>query len=118
MASINEKLNYLNETKNKIKDGINILGGELTNQSTFRSYANALEEIYNLLPKVTSEESDEDIILNKTNKGKLVLNLNPNTHQDSTTGKNLLSLNNLQTQTSNGVTFTPIYENGKFSRLY
>lgn len=46
MASINEKLNYINETKSLIKDKLNDLGSEITNQTTFRDYADKIEDLY------------------------------------------------------------------------
>lgn len=46
MASINEKLNYISETKSLIKDKLNDLGSEITNQTTFRNYADKIENLY------------------------------------------------------------------------
>lgn len=98
------KLTYLNTTKQKIKDGINALGGELTNESTFRSYANVLNDLYEDLPKVTNEETDEDITLNNTRKGKMTLDLKGNTEQTTYTGKNSFNQTDYTTIaiTSNG----------------
>lgn len=44
MATI-DKLNYLNETKGKIKTALNNLGAELTDDDTFRSYVDKIDEI-------------------------------------------------------------------------
>ena len=82
MSDIATKLTYLNTTKQKIKDSINALGGNLTNQSTFRSYAAALDSIYNVLPKTTG--TGTTLSLTPTLKGKLVLDLKGNTSQDGT----------------------------------
>ena len=46
MASINEKLNYINETKDLIKNKLNDLGSEITSQTTFREYAEKIENLY------------------------------------------------------------------------
>ena len=50
MGTTTEKLNYLNDTKNQLKDLINKLGGNLTDNSTFRSY---VDEICYIYPKTT-----------------------------------------------------------------
>ena len=47
MASINEKINYINETKSLIKDKLNDLGSEIDNETTFRKYAEKIEDLYN-----------------------------------------------------------------------
>lgn len=44
MATI-DKLNYLNETKGLIKTALNNLGAELTDDDTFRSYVDKINEI-------------------------------------------------------------------------
>ncbi len=49
--AIADKLVYLDETKTRIRDGINALGGNLTEADTFRSYADAL---INLGPAASS----------------------------------------------------------------
>ena len=46
MASINEKINYINETKSLIKDRLNDLGSEINNETTFREYAEKIEDLY------------------------------------------------------------------------
>lgn len=81
--SIANKLTYLNTTKQKIKDGINALGGGLTNESTFRSYANVLNDLYEAFPKVESTDTDQPITLENTAKGKLKLDYKGNTSQAS-----------------------------------
>ena len=96
--SVANKLSYLGETKEKIREGINKLGGGLSTSNTFRSYADKLDEIYDSLPKV--EESDvESATLEGTIKGGLDINLKGNTSQDSTTGKNLFNGNAVSTTT-------------------
>ncbi len=86
MASINEKLNYINETKSLIKDKLNNLGSEITNQTTFRNYANKIEDLYDEWPKIS--DTDTNITLNNTKKAKMNIQLKGNTNQFTTTGKN------------------------------
>ena len=45
MATI-DKLNYLNETKRQIKVALNDLGAEITDNDTFRSYVNKIDDLY------------------------------------------------------------------------
>lgn len=82
MASINEKINYINETKSLIKDKLNDLGSEIDNETTFRKYAEKIEDLYNEWPKISNE--DTIIILNNTKKGKMNLQLKGNTLQNGT----------------------------------
>ena len=44
MSDIATKLQYLNITKSKIKDSINLTGANITNNDTFRSYADKLKD--------------------------------------------------------------------------
>ena len=65
MGTIAEKLTYLNTTKEKIRDSINLTGANLTSEDTFRSYAsklkkgyidiinNGIDTLYNNFPKVS-----------------------------------------------------------------
>ena len=90
MGTVSEKLTYLNTTKEKLKDSINIAGGNLTAVDTFRSYAkklnksfidiinNGIDSLYNNFPKVTKSGSNLDL---STESGKLKLNLLPNLEQ-------------------------------------
>lgn len=59
MGTISQKLTYLNDTKGLLKEAINDVGGELTDESTFRSYAEALDGVYDNLPKITPPASNE-----------------------------------------------------------
>lgn len=101
------KLTYLNTTKGEIKQGINNLGGNLTNNSTFRSYGNELDTVYSKLPKVTAEGSY--VTLNNTMNAKIGSILKGNSLQDAVvTGdnsikiqnKNLLNKNNVSAENS------------------
>lgn len=47
-----DKLNYLNETKRQIKVTLNdYFGAEITDEDTFRSYVDKIDEIYNDYPQ-------------------------------------------------------------------
>ena len=108
MASINEKLNYINETKSLIKDKLNDLGSEIEDETTFRDYAEKIENLYEEWPKTSNE--DITISLNNTKKGKMNLQLKGNINQFTTTGKNKLGLIN-GTYSANGI--TAIVNNGE-----
>ena len=71
MGTISEKLNYLNDTRLKIKDSLNKFGAELTENDTFRSYSNVLNDIYGKLPKVSGNGSN--FTLENVQNGKLDL---------------------------------------------
>lgn len=64
------KLTYLNQTKQKLKQAINNIGGEVTDETTFRNYVAELENAYDRLPKTEFEEG-ESVTLENTLKGKL-----------------------------------------------
>ena len=49
MATI-DKLNYLNETKQEIKDALNDLGAGITDTDTFRSYVEKIDDIATKYP--------------------------------------------------------------------
>ena len=80
MASINEKLNYISETKFLIKNGLNDLGAEITDNDTFRSYIDKIESIYYRWPKMIVNGTE--ITLNNTENGKMKLLLNGNMYQE------------------------------------
>lgn len=103
MGTISEKLTYLNTTKQNIKQAINNLGGDITNETTFRNYATELNTIYSKLPKVS--DTGTNVSLNPTLKGRLGIVPKGNTYQESTTGKNLLDTT-ITTQTLNGIQIT------------
>ena len=68
--STSNKLTYLNETKQELKQAINNLGGSITDETTFRQYANQLQNVYDNLPKTEYQEGS-NITLSNTLKGKL-----------------------------------------------
>ena len=71
MGTISQKLTYLNDTKQLLKENINNLGGNLTTEP-FRQYASVLEGIYESLPKVSGIGSS--LSLSPTMVGKIKLN--------------------------------------------
>ena len=96
--AISDKLTYLNTTKGKIKDAINLAGANITDD-TFRSYPdklkeayvdiinNGTDELYSNFPKVS--QTGEEIALNGTYNAPMVLSPKGNTEQTTYTGKNL-----------------------------
>ena len=76
------KLEYLNDTKQLLKENINNLGGSLTNEP-FRQYASVLEGIYERLPKVSGIGAS--LSLSPSLMGKIKLNeIQGNTLQQNT----------------------------------
>ena len=77
-----EKLTYLNDTKQLLKENINSLGGNLTNEP-FRQYASVLDGIYESLPKVSGIGAS--LSLSPSLMGKIKLNeIQGNTLQENT----------------------------------
>ena len=118
MGTTSEKLTYLNNTKQLLKDKINNLGGSIDEHTTFRQYANQLQTIYDNLPKTEYQEGTE-VNLGKTIKGKLdfeedngkkVVGIGQS-EQDSTNGHQLWQPYSY-TKETNGITFT-FYTNGE-----
>lgn len=69
--SVATKLEYLNNTKQLLKENINNLGGNLTTEP-FRQYASVLEGIYESLPKVSGIGAS--LSLSPSMVGKIKLN--------------------------------------------
>ena len=100
MGTTSEKLTYLNTTKGKIKDSINLTNANILSTDTFRSYAtklknglvdiinNGTDTLYDNFPKVTAEGTE--IALNNTYEAPMKLDYYGDTQQDSYSGKNLL----------------------------
>lgn len=91
MGTTAEKEAYLNTTKSLLKQKINNLGGSIDDNTTFRNYANQLQNVYDNLPKTEYQEGTE-INLGVTIKGKLdyengVVGIGQS-EQKTTTGKN------------------------------
>jgi len=93
MGTISDKLTYLNTTKGKIKDSINLTGANIGNNDTFRSYSAKLRDglvsaindggatIYNNFPKTTG--SGSSVTLNNTYQAPMKVGLKGNTYQGS-----------------------------------
>ena len=80
MGTTSQKLEYLNDTKNSLKSAINNLGGAIDSNTTFRNYANVLNDIYSNLPKVS--DTGTNVSLSPTLKGRLGIVPKGNTYQD------------------------------------
>ena len=93
MGTTSEKLTYLNTTKGKIKDSINLTGANITTEP-FRQYSTKLEDayidiinngtdtLYNNFPKVSSEGTS--LTLNNTYQAPMRNLLKGNTSQTGT----------------------------------
>ena len=68
MGTIADKLSYLDTTRELIRTNINALGNDITEEDTFRSYADTLDEMWESQPQVSG--TGESLTLN-TKKGKL-----------------------------------------------
>ena len=94
MGTTLNKLQYLDTTKGQIKTALNQFNAGITDNDTFRSYVDKIDDIYDNWEKVTSEGTN--ITLNNTKKGKLYYENNKvvygNTEQYSTQGYNLLNI--------------------------
>lgn len=75
------KLTYLNNTKQLLKQKINNLGGDITDNTTFRQYSDELQDVYDNLPKATGEGTEVSL---NTVKGRMLINEKGNTIQDGT----------------------------------
>ena len=144
MGTTSEKLTYLNTTKGKIKDSINLTGANITTEP-FRQYSTKLEDayvdiinngtdtLYNNFPKVSGEGTS--LTLNNTYQAPMRNNLKGNTSQTGTPtptspipvnvvsgdnkvnimGKNLANIQDtLITSTIKGITFS-YNQDGSFS---
>lgn len=128
MGTTAEKIEYLNETKELIKQSLNDLGADIEDSNSFRSYVQKINTLYEDWPKITEEGTF--LSLNSTQKGKMKIELKGNTLQDGeptptnpvninvvsgsnviyTNNKNFIQLSNFTT-TVNGMTIK--FENDK-----
>lgn len=60
MATI-DKLNYLNDTKGLIKDALNDLGAEITDEDTFRSYVDKINQLSTEIPQEAPASVQEEV---------------------------------------------------------
>jgi hypothetical protein len=92
-------------------EGLENIGADLTNiDKNIYNIRTCLDTIYSNLPKTTGEGSNLSL---NTLKGRInVDDILGDTSQLTTTGKNNLNTSSITTYTHNGITYTPIYENG------
>jgi len=128
MGTISDKSAYLNTTKTLLREKINDLGQDLDEEDTFRSYVEALEEVWNEYPKVTATDVTE-ATLEGTKAGKMKLDIKGNSTQETTEGNQLFDIGTSITKryinrntgnvgTSNGwsaTDFIPIEENTAYT---
>lgn len=82
MPTLN-KLEYLYETKQQIKNALNTnFNSQIQDTDTFRSYVSKINDIYTNWAKVTGE--DTTLSLTPTKKGLMKVELKGNTSQDGT----------------------------------
>lgn len=116
MGTIEDKLRYLNTTKIKLKDSINLTGANITNDTTFRNYSVKLKEslvnilkgnIWDLFDNFdTVEGTGENFSLNNTYDDTIMkIDLKGNTKQDIieadegiTLSDTLIYTNNINTE--------------------
>lgn len=114
MGTTAEKLTYLNTTKQDLKTVINTTGAGLTDSSTFRSYANVLNDkilgaingdvdLFEEYPKVSGNGTV--LSLNGVVEGKMSITPQGVSSQESTSGKQLVNFNNL-TSVGDQVSYT------------
>ena len=114
-GTIAEKFNYSLEVKELIKDGINYLGGNVTDETTLKEYRDELDRVYNKLPKVSNSTASDNVTLNPTLKGRIDSTLKGQIGQDTTNGNQLIDFVN---KTATGYSFendTLVFESSKVS---
>lgn len=110
--SISSRITEIEQHIGNAYDKIEDLGIDLTDvDKNINNISSMLENVWDEYPKVSTSDVEE-ASLNGTKKGRINIDLKGNTKQEQLTGKNLFDLSNLTSQTINGVTFTPYYENG------
>jgi len=127
MPTLN-KLQYLDETKQQIKTALNQFEAGITDNDTFRSYVNKINNIYTNWPRVPVEGTN--ITLNNTKKAKMSLEITGNIEQAISTGKNVFNVTNYTTistsnnqspsnvtKTENSISFTS-NPNNNYSGIY
>ena len=109
MGTTVEKATKAIQSISEIQQGINNLGGSLTDQTPLDEFRSELDDIYNNLPK-TSYEEGSNITLENCLKGKLDYEDNKvgygDSYQDSTNGYQLLDDSTFIGGTRAGITTT------------
>ena len=93
MGTTSQKGEYLNTTKSLLKQAINNLGGSIDENTTFRNYANQLQNVYDNLPKTAFQEGT-DVTIENGLKGKLDF--------EDDNGKKKVSEGNTKQESTNG----------------
>lgn len=57
MSTIAQKITYLNETKQLLKQSLNDLGVKITDEDTFRSYVDKINQLAEEFPQDETEEA-------------------------------------------------------------
>ncbi|MBQ6631954.1 MAG: hypothetical protein IJH55_07620 [Romboutsia sp.] len=100
MGTTAEKGQRVLQSIAEVQEGINNIGGSLTDQTPFKNFRAELDNIYNNLPKTDYAEGS-NITLSNCLKGKLDFEDDKlgygNTYQYSTTGINLFNITNYAT---------------------
>ena len=66
VQDLQDNLNYLNETKSQIKQAIIEKGQPITDEDTFRSYANKIENIETGVDTSDANATSSDLLVGKT----------------------------------------------------
>lgn len=126
--STSDKLTYLNTTKSKIKDAINLAGASLTNEP-FRQYSSKLYDryldilkngtsaLYASMPKVTG--TGTELSLQNTAELPMVLELGASeSTQETTNDLNLFDSATIHSNSSVGSTGADYYDENSFATDY
>ena len=116
MGTTSEKLTYLNCTKTALKDMINLSGAGITSETTFRNYATKLYDGYveilkdkytllDAMPKGTGTGVNVSV-QDAVDLPVYNLEMDKESTQETTTGKNKLAYPNLSSVTVGNITFT------------
>lgn len=104
MGTTAEKINYAINATNDIAEGINNIGGNITQNTELADFRKELDKIYNELPKTSQEGTS--ITLENTRKGKIEITPKGNTYQQSYEGTQLIGFDDISETTINGITYS------------
>ena len=124
MGTTAEKGQRVLQSIAEVQEGINNLGGSLTDQTPFKNFRAELDNIYNNLPK-TSYAEGSNITLSNCLKGKLDYEDNKvgygDTTQESTTGKQLFDYTTISSLSggtnNNGVVTSNTYSTSSTANI-
>lgn len=107
MGTTAEKINYAINATNDIAEGINNIGGNITQNTELADFRDELDKLYNEMPKVT--QNGTSIKLENTRRGKMEIIPKGNTEQEKTNGYQCIAYPFVETtKTVNGLTFTDL----------